>query len=67
MADDIDRANDYAERDLALRIGEVTNRPRLPGLPECLECGESISKTRQDLGARLCIDCQSDLEARNRR
>lgn len=67
MADDIDRATEHAERDLALRIGDVVNRPRLPGLPECLECGESISRVRQDLGARLCIDCQSDLELRNRR
>ena len=33
----------------------------------CTECGESISPLRQQLGAHLCIDCQHESEAAQRR
>jgi len=40
------------------------DRPGLAGRSECetLECGEPISRPRQDLGARFCLGCQTEIE-----
>lgn len=64
MADDVDRANDYMAAEIA---GLIARRaPTQAGSTECATCGEAITPLRRDLGARLCIDCQSDLEAQQR-
>lgn len=61
--DVIDRANDLAAEDLAHRIAAATRaKPRGPA--ECDDCGDAISDLRRDLGARLCLHCQSAQEHR---
>jgi RNA polymerase-binding transcription factor DksA len=37
-------------------------RDRQVGLAECERCAEEISSLRQRLGARLCLECQADVE-----
>ncbi len=60
MTDIIDVANDQAERERAIAIKAITNRPRGPALSHCLECGDPIPAARQQaaLGCELCITCQ---------
>jgi RNA polymerase-binding transcription factor DksA len=41
-------------------------RGRQTGLPECVHCAEAISALRQGMGARLCVECQTDQERRDR-
>lgn len=36
------------------------------GLDECVRCDEPISAVRKALGARLCLECQTDHEQRER-
>lgn len=40
--------------------------PRRAGRSECADCGEPITALRQSMGAQLCIDCQTEAEARGR-
>lgn len=65
MADLIDHANDLAAADLAFRIASATRpKPRGPAQCEDEDCEEAISEHRRDLGARLCVDCQTADELR---
>lgn len=65
MSDDIDLAQSHEEMHRAHALAAIERqRARQTGLPECRECGEEISALRQDLGAELCIDCQTDAESR---
>ena len=64
MADAADRAREYQER---LNAEALAARVALaPGRRACIDCGEPISVLRQQLGARRCMECQSELEARGR-
>ncbi len=63
MADIIDMANDRAAQDLALCLARATEKkPRGPA--ECEACDEPISAQRRDMGACLCVPCQSAEEVR---
>jgi RNA polymerase-binding transcription factor DksA len=63
MADIIDMANDRAAQDLALALARATRvKPRGPA--ECEACDEPISEQRRDMGACLCVPCQSAEELR---
>lgn len=44
----------------------AARKPAGIGATHCeqADCGEPISTFRQDMGARLCVDCQRDAEAR---
>lgn len=68
MADECDRAQLFEEaaRDNALSQHLRRHAHQAPGLSRCAECDEPISELRRHAGARLCIDCQSDAEARAR-
>lgn len=52
------RQMDDIEHALAARM------PKTQGLTHCAqpECGEPISALRQEMGARLCMDCASARE-----
>ena len=68
MADCVDIANDYAERELAERL---YSRVKYVGesLSECEDCGEEIPVARRELvpGVRKCLSCQEYLEEINGR
>lgn len=64
MADDIDRAQERQELEMAARL-QVVQRFDLPSLTECDECGEDIPSQRQAVvGVRRCVDCQNHFEGR---
>lgn len=66
MPDAMDRVQQHAQ-DLAddALIAHV-QRPRPVGRDTCenVDCREGIGAARQALGARLCLDCQHEEEAR---
>lgn len=64
MADDIDRAQERQELEMAARL-QVVQRFNLPSLAECNECGEDIPSQRQAIGGvKRCVDCQNHFEVR---
>lgn len=65
MADTIDQASEYEQRDRDIAIAKLT-RPKGPGADECDLCGEAISALRKGMGATLCIHCQSAREQADR-
>ena len=68
MADECDRAQRFEEaaRDNALSLHMRRHAHHAPGLARCQECDEPISDLRRREGARLCVECQSDAEQRER-
>lgn len=62
--DEIDIANDYAMRDLELRIAEVRARARQDGPELCVECEEPIPEQRRKLGLSRCVECAQLAESR---
>ncbi|HDY5286382.1 TPA: TraR/DksA C4-type zinc finger protein [Pseudomonas aeruginosa] len=66
MADCVDIANDYAERELAERL---YSRVKYVGesLHQCEDCGEEIPLARRSIipGIRKCRDCAELAERRN--
>lgn len=64
MADDIDRAQERQELEMAARL-QVVPRFNAPSLAECDDCGEEIpSKRRAIGGVKRCVDCQNHFEGR---
>lgn len=65
MSDEVDVANDYAERELADRL---YHRVQYQGesAHQCAECDAEIPQKRREAvpGVRLCLDCQSISEVR---
>lgn len=65
MSDEVDVANDYAERELADRL---YRRVQYQGesARQCDECDAEIPQKRREVvpGVRLCLDCQSISEVR---
>lgn len=45
-----------------------SRKPAEPGRETCANatCGEPITPVRQALGAQFCLDCQRDIEMRQR-
>lgn len=66
MPDELDRVQAITELHLQNAIDTHARRPVSAGLSNCedVECGEPITAQRQEMGARLCIDCQRAEEAR---
>ena len=68
MPDEIDRITDMTERQMenALQHRARQQASRAPGLTTCEQddCRAPISAARTELGARLCIECATDEEAR---
>ncbi|MBG6817907.1 TraR/DksA family transcriptional regulator [Pseudomonas aeruginosa] len=71
MADCVDIANDYAERELAERLNARVQYIHYlgEGLADCEDCGEEIPVARRELvpGVRKCLSCQEYLEEINGR
>jgi RNA polymerase-binding transcription factor DksA len=67
MPDAMDAIQREAEQLAADAVQQHANRPRQPGRTTCdnADCGEPISAARTALGARLCLECQTEEEARN--
>ena len=69
MPDAIDQMQDVTERhvenSLTAHVRAQASRP--PGLTHCEQhdCRMPIATLRQQLGARLCIECASAEESRN--
>ena len=64
MADDIDRAQERQELEMAARL-QVVPRFNAPSLAECDDCGEDIPSQRQAIGGvKRCFDCQNHFEGR---
>lgn len=61
-----DKGQAAQEQDIERAL--ASRKPRGIGLTHCenLDCGEAISETRRELGARLCIDCANEQEHRAR-
>ncbi|GAB3755096.1 TraR/DksA C4-type zinc finger protein [Lysobacter olei] len=65
MPDELDRLQDMTERHMVDALKHHAERPQRPGLTHCemMDCGEPISAQRQQMGARLCVTCQTAEEA----
>lgn len=66
MADEVDRANDVAQRHLdAVLSAHKTTQVKSD---DCVECGEAISDARQQAtgGTEYCFDCASLAEMKGR-
>lgn len=66
MADEIDRANDMAQRHLDAALN--AHKAKHARSEDCIECGEVISEARQLAtgGTELCIECASLAEQKGR-
>lgn len=64
--DEADIANDYAMRDIEMRIAEVRNRPRIEAPELCIECEEPNLPPRRALGLPRCLECAQLAEFRAR-
>lgn len=65
MPDHMDAIQDRVQRETDAIIANHT-APAAAGRTTCAraECGEPIAPQRTAIGARLCIDCQHEEEAR---
>jgi RNA polymerase-binding transcription factor DksA len=65
MPDLMDRVQQHAEDMTSDALAAHAQRPRAPGLTHCehADCAEPIAPQRTALGARLCLDCQTGVEA----
>ena len=61
MADEFDRAQEYAERELALNLAEQARRAATTPGDYCRECGEDLADHRKPYG--ICIHCKTAEEA----
>jgi phage/conjugal plasmid C-4 type zinc finger TraR family protein len=64
--DDIDRANEHAQKDLdaAIRAARGQPGPVRQSLAECMECGDRIPEARRAMGGVFrCFWCESRLES----
>ncbi|EAS1759763.1 TraR/DksA family transcriptional regulator [Salmonella enterica] len=69
MADEIDRDQEFNERQLEAAIARSRSSAKSqPSLYHCRQCGDEIPEKRRLLlpGVSLCIDCQMDNERQNR-
>lgn len=70
IMDIIDQANDAAEKELRLRLQEITRTYGSVKIEilQCEICGDDIPAARRKAipGCRLCRDCQMETEVRER-
>ena len=67
MADDLDRAAQYAQKELAYRLAGVrsgANNGEKQSLAECADCGDDIPDARRLAapGCTRCVACQTEHE-----
>lgn len=65
MADAVDLAQ---EQECAFRESALAHKPPVPtpgaGSEVCKRCHGDVPRRRAALGYHICVDCQSDIEAR---
>ena len=70
MADDVDIANENAQRHLEQQLASYCASGALPLLNECEDCGEPIAPARlkalQQRGCLRCVECQQIFELKQR-
>ncbi|WP_392565161.1 TraR/DksA family transcriptional regulator [Utexia brackfieldae] len=66
MRDNIDKANDLAQRELDSTLKNRTPKFVGESATHCQDCDEPIPERRRQLlaGCQLCVDCQSLNERR---
>ena len=66
MPDAMDQVQQHVQDLADDALGAHARRPRREGRDTCenADCGELIASERRALGARLCMDCQREDEAR---
>lgn len=63
--DDVDIANERAQRDLDYRIAEQRRKaPATVGDAACQCCDEAIPTARRELGYSICVPCATEEERR---
>lgn len=64
MADDVDKASDRIDLEMAARLSAIKRFDK-PSRTECEECEEPIPLKRQQLGSVThCVDCANTIERR---
>ena len=68
MADDVDRANEYAEREREAALAKLLQPDQRSPRTHCAECGVPIGESRLSIvpKAQHCIDCAHALEQKQR-
>lgn len=69
MADELDRAAGYSDRERDAGVARVRAQMGAgPAARECDECGDDIPQARREAvpGARLCVPCLTEAEHRQR-
>lgn len=67
MADEVDIANEMAERELQLRLAEQKSKLKTGfGPEECEECGEEMPTLRRQMGFQKCVSCAQQQELRRK-
>ena len=66
MPDAMDRVQQHAHDMVADALQAHASRPQAIGRAHCenADCGDGIDPRRTAMGARLCLDCQREEEAR---
>ena len=64
MPDLMDKVQELVDQERERAVARITQKG--VGRAHCIECGDSINTTRQELGAVLCVEHQELLEARER-
>lgn len=67
MPDAMDQVQQHVDDTASDALRRHANRPRTQGLTHCevADCCEPIVPARTALGARLCMECQQEQEARD--
>ncbi|MDE3933968.1 TraR/DksA family transcriptional regulator [Glaesserella parasuis] len=60
MKDQIDRANELAEKEREFALAKLRNKPTAYSLTHCEDCDEPIPEARRQnvQGCTRCIECQ---------
>lgn len=67
MSDDCDLASAKADRFVEDSLRRhALRRPARPGRSACIDCDSPITPAQQAMGADRCVDCQRDVDLRNR-
>lgn len=64
MPDEIDRANEIAEKERQREISKMRQTRHISLVEDCEDCGEPIPKARREAvpSTTLCVFCQELLE-----
>ncbi|MGX3020918.1 TraR/DksA family transcriptional regulator [Ursidibacter sp. B-7004-1] len=64
MQDQIDKANELAEKEREFALAKLRNKPTACSLTHCQDCNEVIPEARRKhaMGCTRCIDCQQIYE-----